>query len=81
MRKQVPKYVKELLRKRTKTAREFRSACTKVDDYCESIGLNFEHPLFNDACLVTDIRILCEENHSESTTLEIIEKVLNGETE
>lgn len=81
MRKQVPKYVKELLRKRTETARKFRNACAAVDNYCESIGLDLDHPLFNDACLVTDIRILCEEDHSEPTTLKIIEKVLNGETE
>ena len=81
MRKQVPKYVKELLRKRTRAARNFRTASYKVDEYCESIGLDLNHPLFNDACLVTDIRIWCEEGASESATLKIIEKVLNGETE
>ena len=81
MRKQVPKYVKELVRKRTKAARKFREASKAVDDYCESIGLDIFHPLFYDACLITDIRIWCEEDHSEPNTLEAIEKVLNGEIE
>ena len=81
MRKQVPKYVKELVRKRTKAAAKFREASLAVDEYCESIGLDIDHPLFDDACLITDIRIWCEEDHSEPNTLEAIEKVLNGETE
>lgn len=81
MRKQVPKYVKELVRKRTKAAVKFRDASAAVDNYCESIGLDLFHPLFDDACLVTDIRIWCEEDHSEPNTLEAIEKVLNGEVE
>ena len=81
MRKQVPKYVKDLVRKRTKAAAKFRETSQAVDDYCESIGLNVLHPLFDDACLMTDIRIWCEEDHSEPNTLKAIEKVLNGEIE
>lgn len=79
MRKQVPKYVKELVRKRTIAAEKLRKYSAKVDRYCESIGLDFAHPLYDDACLCTDIRIWCEEDHAEPNTLEIIEKVLNGE--
>ena len=81
MRKQVPKYVKDLVRKRTKAAAKLRDASTAVDEYCESIGLDIFHPLFDDACLMTDIRIWCEEDHSELNTLNVIEKVLNGEME
>lgn len=81
MRKQVPKYVKDLVRKRTKAAAKFREACINVDNYCESIGLDIFHPLLDEACLYTDIRIWCEEDHAEPNTLEAIEKVLNGETE
>lgn len=81
MRKQVPKYVKDLVRKRTKAAAKFRDACIDVDRYCESIGIDVFHPLFYDACLMTDIRIWCEEDHAESNTLEVIEKVLNNEIE
>ena len=68
-------------RKRTKAARNFRAASYKVDEYCESIGLDLNHPLYDDACLCTDVRIWCEEDHSEPNILESIEKVLNGETE
>lgn len=81
MRKQVPKYVKELVRKRTNAAAKLRKTSVAVDEYCKSIGLDLDHPLFDDACLMTDIRIWCEEDHSEPNTLNAIEKVLNGETE
>lgn len=81
MRKQVPKYVKELVRKRTKAAQKLRETGIAVDEYCSSIGLDEFHPLFDDACIISDIRIWCEEDHAEPNTLEAIEKVLNGETE
>lgn len=81
MRKQVPKYVKDLVKKRTKAAVKLREAGSAVDVYCKSIGLDEFHPLFDDACIYTDVRIWCEEDHSEPNTLEVIEKVLNGETE
>ena len=79
--KEVPKYVIDLVHKRTKAAQKLRETGIAVDEYCSSIGLDEFHPLFNDACLVTDVRIWCEEDHSESNTLEAIKKVLNGETE
>lgn len=79
--KEVPKYVIDLVHKRTKAARKFRQMCSAVDEYCASIGLDEFHPLFNDACIYTDIRIWCEEDHSEPNTLEAIKKVLNGKTE
>lgn len=81
MRKQVPKYVKELVRKRTKAAQKLRETSIAVDKYCEGIGLNVFHPLYGEASLCTDVRIWCEEDHCEPKTLEVIEKVLNGEVE
>lgn len=81
MRKKVPKYVKELLRRRTKYVRKMQNASTAVDEYCESIGLDCRHPLFEEACLVSDIRIYCEVDCAEKNTLAVIEKVLNSETE
>lgn len=75
--KQIPKYVDALLKKRTKAARELRNAICNVDSYCEKIGLDYNHPLFSDACLCSDIRIFCEEGASEDTTRKAILKVLN----
>lgn len=80
-RKKVPKYVVKMLQRRTKAARNLRDACVEVDNYCQSIGLDVYHPLFYNACLCSDVRIFCEEGASETTTLEAIEKVLNGEIE
>ena len=80
-RKKVPQYVIKMLKRRTKASRDLRVACAKLDEYCDKIGLNVYHPLYDDACLCTDIRIICEEGASERVTYEAIEKVLNGETE
>ena len=75
--KKVPKYVVEMVKRRTRLSRQLRSACADVDNYCQSIGLNADHPLFDEAALCTDIRIFCEEDAAEHTTLNVIQKVLN----
>ena len=75
--KKVPKYVVEMVQRRTRLSRQLRSACADVDKYCESIGLNINHPLFDEAALCTDIRIYCEEDAAQHITLEAIQKVLN----
>lgn len=80
-RKEVPKYVIKMLKRRTKAAQALRDASIAVDEYCESIGIDVYHPLYDDACLSTDVRIWCEGDGAEGATLAIIEKVLNGETE
>ena len=72
----VPKHVQKLILRRTKLSRRLRDACSDVDEYCEKIGLNYAHPLFNDAVLCTDTRIYCEEEAGHFSTLEAIEKVL-----
>lgn len=76
-RKKVPKYVIKMVKRRTNLSRKLREACIEVDNYCEKIGLDVYHPLFGDACLCSDIRIYCEEDAGERSTLEAIEKVLN----
>lgn len=81
IRKQVPQEVIDLVKARTAAADQLSIASGAVDAYCESIGLDSNHPLFDEACLVSDVRIYCEVGASESTTLRIIEKVLNGEVE
>ena len=76
---EAPKYVIDLLKRRTKLSRQLRVVCSKIDNYCAKIGLDYNHPLFNEAALCSDVRIYCEEDAAEFTTLEIIEKVLNEE--
>lgn len=80
-RKKVPKYVIKMLKRRTRLSRQLRNACIEVDNYCIKIGLVCGHPLFYDACLLSDVRIYCEEDAGEISTLNAIEKVLNGEVE
>lgn len=75
--KKVPKYVIEMLKRRTKLSKQLRNACMDVDNYCRSIGLDADHPLFDEAALCTDIRIFCEEGAAEHVTLGAIQKVLN----
>ena len=72
----VPKYVLKLLQDRMDKAREFSRACGKVDEYCESIGIDPGSDLFDDACLYSDIRIYCETDAGYSLTLKAIEKQL-----
>ena len=81
MRKKVPKYVQALIRKRTILSRQLRVVCCKIDDYCKKIGLDYSHPLFDEAVLCSDVRIYCEEDAGEKNTLEAIEKVLNDRGE
>ncbi len=77
--KKVPKYVVELLKKRTRYSRKLRNASCAVDEYCAKIGLDYRHPLFDEAVICTDVRIYCEEDAGEGSTLGVIEKVLNEE--
>ncbi len=72
----VPKYVQKLVLKRTMLSKKLRQATVAVTDYCESIGLDVFHPLYNEAVLSTDIRIYCEEDAGHFSTLEAIEQVL-----
>lgn len=72
----VPKYVLKLLQDRTKKERAFSRACAKVDEYCESIGIDAYSDLIDDACLYSDIRIYCEVDAGYSLTLKAIEKQL-----
>ena len=72
----VPKQAQKLVLRRTMLSRKLRQAITDVDSYCESIGLDALHPLFQDAVLATDVRIFCEEDAGHISTLEAIEKVL-----
>ena len=76
--KKVPKYVIDLVRRRTKAAEKFVASSIEVDKYCKKIGLDTKHELFGEACLCTDIRIWCEADHGEGATLSAIAKVLEG---
>lgn len=75
-RNDIPKYVQKLVERRTQLARQLCSVSVQVDEYCEKIGLDYNHPLFNDACLCTDVRIYCEADGAKNMTLSTIEKVL-----
>lgn len=76
MRYNVPKYVQELVERRAKLARQLCSISVEVDEYCKKIGLDYNHPLFDEACLCTDVRIYCEADGAKNMTLSTIEKVL-----
>lgn len=77
----VPKHVKNLVIKRTLLSRRLRDACSELDAYCDKIGLNVHHPLFDEAVLSTDVRIYCEEDAGFCATLEAIEAVLAETTD
>ena len=70
---EIPKYVIELLKKRTILSRKLRVVCCELDDYCRKIGVDFNDP---DACLMSDVRIYCEEDAAYSSTKKVIEKTL-----
>lgn len=72
----VPRYVQKLVLKRTMLSKKLRQATIAVTDYCESIGLDVFHPLYDEAVLSTDIRIYCEEDAGLFSTLKAIEQVL-----
>jgi hypothetical protein len=72
----VPRYVQKLVLKRTMLSKKLRQASIAVTDYCESIGLDMFHPLYEEAVLNTDIRIYCEEDAGHHSTLAAIEQVL-----
>ena len=54
--KKVPKYVIEMLKRRTKLAKQLRNACMGIDNYCQSIGLDADHPLASPANNSTDVQ-------------------------
>ena len=72
----IPKYVLKLLEKRRQTAQKFHEASYAVDNYCEKIGINLDSDLFEDACLLTDVRILGEGDSAYNLTLKAIEEQL-----
>lgn len=75
-RYKVPRYVQKLICRRTALSRKLREVINEVNDYCEHIGLDVFHPLYEEAVLGTDIRIYCEEDAGHFSTLDAIEKVL-----
>lgn len=77
MRNSIPKYVEKALKDRTKYITKARKAGYIIDEYAAKIGLNEMHPDFNDACLISDIRIYCEEGCSEEITRKALMKVLS----
>lgn len=74
--KAVPKYVLNLLERRRRLAAELADVNCKIYDYCEKIGMDFETQ--QDACLLSDVRIYTEFDGAYGSTLEAIEKTLNG---
>lgn len=73
---QIPKYVEELLSRRRKYAAKLADVSIKVDNYCASIGLDYNSPLFDNACLCTDVRIYCEFDGATNATRRAILKQL-----
>lgn len=77
----LPKRIEKALKDRTKYITMARNAGYIIDEYAAEIGLDAMHPDFNDACLVSDIRIFCETGCAESITREALLKVLNEKKE
>lgn len=80
---QIPKYVEELLARRQKYAAKLAGVSIKIDCYCASIGLDYNSPLFDNACLCSDVRIYCECDGATNATRRAILKQLelNKKTE
>ena len=74
----IPKYVDHLLKRRTRLSKLLRNACCDLDEYCAKIGVDFNDP---DACLLSDIRIYCEQDGGESLTRAVIERTLRKNAE
>lgn len=77
----IPKYVLKLLDKRRKAVQQFLQASSAVDDYCQKIGITPMSDLFEDACLLTDVRILGEGDSAYTLTLKAIEEQLRRNNE
>lgn len=73
---QIPKYAEKLLERRRNYARKLADASIAVDDYCKSIGIDYNSPLFDDACLCTDVRIYYEFDGATNSTRRAILKQL-----
>jgi len=77
----IPKYVLKLLDNRRKAANKFHEASYAVDEYCQKIGITPMNDLFEDACLLTDVRILGEGDSAYNLTLKAIEEQLRRNDE
>lgn len=69
--------MEKALKDRTKYMQKAMSAGNVIDDYANKIGLNENHPDFEDACLYSDVRIYCEVGCSEEITRKALMKVLS----
>lgn len=74
--KQIPKYVLQLLEDRRKYFVKFSAVNGELSKYCNSIGLDWKSPYYDDACLDSDIRIFCEMDCGNSLTKQAILKQL-----
>lgn len=75
-KKNVPKYVLNLLERRRKLAGDLMCVNQDIFAYCEKIGMDVYDP---DACLLSDVRIYCEFDGAYASTLEAIQNHLNQE--
>ena len=73
----LPKYVEKALKDRSKYLAKARIAGQIVDDYAAKIGVTPGTEAYGEACLTTDIRILCETDFSEDTTRTILLRELS----
>ena len=76
MAKPVPKYVLKMLQRRADLAMKLMDACSKVDEYCEKVGVDMD--MFEENSIFTHVSIYCEPWNAYSNTLQAIEKALNG---
>ena len=77
VKKEVPQYVRHLLERREKLAWDLIGINTKLDKYCDRIGIEDT----NEACLTSHIMIYCEPQNAHRVTLAAIEKQLNAPKE
>ena len=74
--KQVPKYVMDLLRRREKLASDLLNVISKLDTYCERIGVD----MYSDEIpLGSHVMVFCEPWTVYRVTLSAIKEALNKE--
>ena len=66
----IPKYVEKLLQRREKLAFELIDVCSKIDDYCEKVGVDMDDSCKNS--VLTDVTIYCEPWNARVNTREAI---------
>ena len=79
LKKDIPKYVQDLLRRRYKLALKLADVCSEVDAYCEKIGIDITTKEYADIMLHGHVGIYTEPYIALKEVFEAIENKLNEE--